>query len=214
VIDNKKRKINLFWIGWIGFFILFMFTFVICWIKGANHRLTITILMFKITGFAASLLLVLGELGHKIFDRICIKSEKLDCFAVMHSPAAKFLGRIPMADLGVIYFIGGIILIAFSVANPYFFHQIFLLAILNLLTLPYTIFSVLYQAFVVKKWCYLCLVVQLIFWLEFSQFYKFLFAGVPRFHIEDFFPFVWSFALPALVWILFRPFLKKAIQSQ
>ena len=127
MIDNKKKRIDLFWIAGAGFLVLFLFTFVICWQKGANHRLTIPILMFKMTGLTASLLLVLGELGHKIFDRICIKSEKLDCHAVMFSPAAKLLGRIPMADLGVIYFSGGIILIAFSVVNPYFFHQIFLL---------------------------------------------------------------------------------------
>jgi uncharacterized membrane protein len=211
--ESNKKQIHPIWIAGAGFLVLFLFTFAVCWVKGANHRLTITIFMFKITGFAASFLLVLGELGHKIFDRICIKSEKLDCYAVMHSPAAKLLGRIPMADLGVIYFSGGIILIVFSVVNPYFFNQIFLLAILNLLTLPYTLFSVLYQAFVVKKWCYLCLVVQLIFWLEFSQFYKFLFAGIPRFYFEDFFPFIWGFALPTLIWLLFRPVLKKSIQS-
>jgi len=210
---SKKKRINPIWIVWAGFFSLFLITVTLCWIKGANHRLVIPILMFKITGLAASLLLVLGELGHKIFDRICIKSEKLDCHAVMFSPAAKLMGRIPMADLGIIYFSGGIILIGFSVVNPYFFHQIYLLAVLNLLALPYTVFSILYQGFVVKKWCYLCLVVQLIFWLEFSQFYKFLFAGVPRFYMEDFFPLILSFALTTLIWLLFRPSLKKAIQS-
>jgi uncharacterized membrane protein len=74
-------------------------------------------------------------------------------------------------------------------------------------------FSVVYQAFVVKRWCALCLIVQLIFWLEFSQFYSFLFAGVPRFAVKDFYLVVWSFGLPILVWLFFRPLVKKAIEA-
>ena len=170
--------------------------------------------MLKVTGFTASFVLILGQLGHRLFDRFCFKGEKLNCQAVLESPAGKLLGFIPMSDLGGIYFSGGIILIGFSGFDPFFFHRIYLLAVLNLLTLPYTIFSVLYQAIVVKRWCYLCLIVQLIFWLEFSQFYQFLSAGFPRFSLEHFFPFVWSFALPILVWMFFRPVIKKMIIAE
>ncbi len=210
-IGNKWR-IDFIRIALGGFSILFLVTFVLCWIKGGNQRLAIPIVMLKIFGFSASLLLVLGELGHPLFDRICPKWEKINCHAVLESPAAKIFGLIPTADLGGVYFLGGIILICFSVNNPHFFHQIYLLAILNLLTLPYTIFSVLYQAFVVKYWCFLCLIVQLLFWLEFWQFYQFLAAGVPRFTFEDFLPILWSFGLPVLIWTPLRPVIKGAIE--
>jgi uncharacterized membrane protein len=180
--------------------------------KGDNYRLTIVLILLKTVGLVTSTTLVLGELGHPFFKKICIKGEKIDCYAVMESPAAKIMGLIPMADLGVLYFFGGITVIVFSVNNPLFFKQIFLLAILNLLTLPYTLFSVSYQALAVKKWCQLCLVVQFTFWLEFFQFYKFLKAGVPAFSLEDFFLFTWGFGLPLLVWLVFRQSLQKAIQ--
>jgi uncharacterized membrane protein len=169
--------------------------------------------MMKIVGFAASFFLVIGELGHPLFNRVCPRGKRLDCHAVMKSPAARLFGSIPVADLGGIYFSGGIILICFSLLHPYFFQRVYLLAILNLLSLPYTIFSVLYQAFVVKRWCALCLIVQLTFWLEFSQFYSFLSAGFPRFIVEDFFPLIWSFGLPTLTWLLFRPLASRALAS-
>ncbi|MCK4835769.1 MAG: vitamin K epoxide reductase family protein [Candidatus Aminicenantes bacterium] len=209
---TEKKPLKVIWLVLAGFCVLFLATIILYWIKGDNYRLSIILLMFKIIGLGTSILLVLGELGHPIFKKICIKGEKIDCYAVMESPAAKVLGLIPMADLGVLYFSGGIILIAFSGVNSQFFKQIFLLALLNLMTLPYTLFSVGYQALAVKKWCELCLIVQLTFWLEFLQFYKFLSAGFPGFTIEDFFPFTWSFGLPLLVWLVFRPALQKSIR--
>jgi uncharacterized membrane protein len=211
--SGEKRPIDPIWMVLAGVTVLLLTTCILCWLKGGNQRMAIPIILYKTMGLAASIFLVLGELGHKIFDRVCIHGDHLDCYAVMNSPAAKLMGRIPMADLGVLYFSGGIILIGFSVVNPYFFDQIFLLSILNLLTLPYTFFSVTYQGFIIKKWCPLCLIVQLTFWLEFFYFFSFLTAGVPRFRVEDFLPLVWSFGLPTLLWLLFRPILKKSIQA-
>jgi uncharacterized membrane protein len=211
---KKKYWFNINWIVVGGFYTLFLVTCVLLFFTGGNQRLAIPLLMLKVIGFIASFVLILGQLGHPLFDRFCLKGEKLNCHAVLESPAGKLLGLIPMADLGAVYFFGGVILICFSVFDIFFFHRIYLLAALNLLTLPYTIFSVLYQALVVKRWCYLCLIVQLIFWLEFSQFYQYLSAGFPRFTLEHFFIFIWSFALPALAWMFFRPLIRKMITSE
>jgi uncharacterized membrane protein len=210
--DKKKAPLKPIWLVLTGLFLIFLSTVALCWFKGDNHRLAIPILMFKIIGLASSVFLVLGELGHPIFNRVCFRGEKLNCHAVMESPAAKLFGLVPMADLGVLYFSGGIILIGFSIPDPQFFTQIYILALLNLLTLPYTLFSVSYQAFTVKKWCPLCLIVQLTFWLEFLYFFKFLSAGFPGFSPEVFSPAVLSFGLPVLLWLLFRPILQKSIK--
>lgn len=210
----KNRQINLNKLVSAGFSVLFLVTFALCWIKGDIYRLVILITALKIIGFGASFLLILGELGHPFFDTICPKWEKVNCHAVMASPAARLFGKIPMADIGGIYFAGGIILVCFSAVSPRLFYQVYFLGILNLLTLPYTIFSILYQSFAVKYYCFLCLIVQLIFWLEFSQFYDFVFAGFPRFVVEDFLPIIWAFGLPLLCWLFFRPLVKRAIKKK
>jgi uncharacterized membrane protein len=211
---ENKWQIYLKRVVVAGFSGLFLATFVLSWLKGGNQRLAILIIILKLIGFGASFLLILGELGHPLFDSICPKWEKIDCHAVMQSPASKLFGLIPMADIGAVYFSGGIILICFSVIHPNFFNQVYVLAALNLLTLPYTIFSLLYQAFAVKYFCFLCLIVQLIFWLEFSQFYSFIFAGFPHFTAADFLPVIWAFGLPLFAWIFFRPLVKKAIDTE
>lgn len=207
-----KEHLNLFTLALIGWGLLLLLTMGLYWVKGDNHRLSIVLLMLKTIGLVTSVFLVLGEMGHPIFKKVCLKGEKIDCYAVMASPAARLMGLIPMADLGVLYFFGGIVVIAFSVNHPLFFKQIFLLAVLNLLTLPYTLFSVTYQALAVKKWCQLCLVVQATFWLEFFHFFKFLAAGMPRFSIEDIFVLIWGFGMPLLLWMVFRPALQKSIR--
>lgn len=211
---TKNRQIDLNKLVLAGFSVLFLATFGLCWMKGDIYRLVILIAALKIFGFGASFLLILGGLGHPFFATICPKWEKVDCHAVMVSPAARLFGKIPMADIGGIYFAGGIILVCFSAASPRLFNHVYFLGILNLLTLPYTVFSILYQGIVVKYYCYLCLIVQLVFWLEFSQFYDFVFAGIPRFVVEDFLPIIWAFGLPLLSWLFFRPLVKRAIKKE
>jgi protein-disulfide isomerase len=41
------------------------------------------------------------------------------------------------------------------------------LAVLNFISLPYTIYSIYYQARVAKQWCVLCCTIQALLWLEF-----------------------------------------------
>jgi len=182
---------------------------ILFWLEGAVPRLAIGIVLLKLIGLASSVLLVLGELGHPVFLRVCPDEERPGCQAVLDSPAARLFGILPLADLGMLYFGGSLLLIIFSVFHPYFYYRLFILVLLNLTTLPYTLFSVLYQGLVVKRWCVLCLIVQLIFWLEFVFFFKFLSRGIPPISLADVFPSVWSFALPALIWaVLRRPFVE------
>lgn len=210
--DNKK-KIDLLFIVAVFFSLLFLFFLYIFWAKGGNQRLTIPILLIKLAGFASSFFLILGELGHPVFERFCPREGKFNCFAVMESPAAKIFGIIPMADIGAIYFIGGITLLGLSMSSMNFFYQVYLLGILNLLALPYTIFSVIYQSFVLKAWCKFCLIVQFIFWLEFFYFYKFLSAGSLKNILKFSLPFISVFFILTLIWILVRPLIKKRIRE-
>lgn len=180
--------------------------------KGGNEQLCALILLLKTVGLLASAVLLLGTVDAPVFKRFCPRNPIFDCRKVIHSPAGKMFGLLHAADLGVLYFASTLLLLALTVLTPDFYYYALLLAALNLLTLPYTLFSVAYQAFKVGKWCALCLIVQLVFWLEFWQFYPFLFGTPPRvdFRPELLHPLVLAFGLPLALWPLLRHLVEKA----
>jgi hypothetical protein len=117
-----------------------------------------------------------------------------------------------MADLGVLYFAGTLLVLVSSAFSPDFYYHVLYLGVLNLFTLPYTLFSVAYQAFRVRKGCALCLIVQAVFWLEFWQFYPFVF-GTPTallFNLRLLYPVILGLGIPLFLWPLLRVLLERA----
>ena len=196
----------------IGFGILFLFVFFRLYLHGGNERLFVLILLLKVVGLYTSYVLVLGSMKVPYFRRFCPRSRSFDCERVIDSPAGMIFGILHTADLGVLYFGGSLLVLVFSAFSGDFYHQAVYLGIFNLFTLPYTVFSVSYQAFKVRKWCALCLIVQLIFWLEFWQFFPFIFANRMVFNIsfQLLYPVVLGFGIVMSLWPLVRVLLAKA----
>jgi protein-disulfide isomerase len=79
----------------------------------------------------------------------------------LESDAAKLGGVIGWSEIGLGYFITNTFIITCLPAYlPY-------LAIINIISLPYSFWSIWYQKFKAKQWCPLCLIVQLLLWLIF-----------------------------------------------
>lgn len=93
----------------------------------------------------------------KFANSFCKGTEKVDCNAVLTSPAARLWGM-PMANLGFIFFAGMFLSLLFGIISGDVPMQA--VTVLNLLSLPYAAFSVYYQYKIVRKWCLLCLAVQ------------------------------------------------------
>ena len=94
-------------------------------------------------------------------------SEKKNCHAVLSSEGARLFGSYKLTDLSLTYFAGhtmGIFLLSIQGLG------LFPINVLGLLSLPITIYSVYYQAFKLKTWCFLCLSIVAILWLQ---------AGIP-----------------------------------
>lgn len=114
------------------------------------------------TGALTSLLLVQKQIyAHGQYaDKICSLFKQKDCNNVLESDAAKLFGWVSWSEIGLGYFLSNLLLMAvYPALIPY-------LILINLLALPYTIWSVWYQYKVVKQWCMLCMVVQGILWLS------------------------------------------------
>jgi uncharacterized membrane protein len=94
--------------------------------------------------------------------KICTGTKKLNCNAILNSKGSKLFGIISWSEIGFIYFSFSYLLLILAGSKSIYF-----LAFLNLLALPYTIFSVYYQWQVAKHWCKLCLLVQIILIFQF-----------------------------------------------
>lgn len=118
-----------------------------------------------LAGLTFSLLLLRQELNlkTKFTDKLCRITTNTDCNAVTKSKASKIFGSITWSDVGVAYFTGGLITLFMFPA----IYSINNLALFSIAALPYPVFSILYQWIRIRKWCPLCLSVQLIIIIEF-----------------------------------------------
>ena len=85
------------------------------------------------------------------------------CGAVLNSKGATVFGGLKISDLSIIYFA------ALTIYGLVFSGNTATTAVLNyaaILALPVTAYSLIYQAWVVKKWCALCLTIVGILWLN------------------------------------------------
>jgi hypothetical protein len=79
----------------------------------------------------------------------------------LESQASKLWGVFGFSEIGLGYFSVNVLLLLFLPK------VVFVLAVLNLLTLPYVFWSIWYQKVKVKQWCPLCIIVQVLLWSNF-----------------------------------------------
>jgi uncharacterized membrane protein len=100
--------------------------------------------------------------GTRIFEAFC-RGGNTDCNAVLQSAGAKIFGC-RWSVLGFVYFWAiAIGLVANGIREP---TALYFISWLSFAALPFTVYSVLYQWRVVRRWCRLCLAVQAVLFLQ------------------------------------------------
>lgn len=127
----------------------------------------------KFIGLIFIWLLLQHELGeyNKFIDKLCTMTKSAGCNEVLKSKASSIIGFVKMSDLGFVWFTTTLIFLIISCTYNMYTSALNLLGWLSLLTLPYVIFSIGYQAFVIKKYCPMCLGVMSMLVLESLFFY-------------------------------------------
>lgn len=149
--ETAKRGLQSIWLNVlyailvIGVFVAFLFTRDVTWISSF-------ILLLSAVGFYISLLLVKEKMGyHSVsIHSICTATSNSDCDAVINSKGAMLTKKISLADAGLLFFS---IVIFYNI----FFGYNNIISLLILFSIPAIIFSIYYQALVLRKWCPLCL---------------------------------------------------------
>lgn len=108
--------------------------------------------------FSSLLLLEKIDKNNPLIKSICSskQSSKINCSSILNSKAAYVFSNISWADLGFLYFIIHFILSVFYPSEAIFT----VLRYSSLIAFPYVGYSIIYQKFIAKDWCLLCLSVM------------------------------------------------------
>lgn len=146
-------------------FALISFLFILFFSAVKNNQLFESakfwsFLCINLIGLYATSLLLKKELNisDRYGDKICSLFKKANCNSILESEASQLFGFFKWSEIGFSYFVTNLIVISFT-PSLYLY-----LAIINVLALPYTFWSVWYQANKAKTWCPLCLLTIASLW--------------------------------------------------
>lgn len=175
--------------------------------------------LIKLAGTIVSGMLVWYSLDTKnsFLQKVCQLNGKSNCQNILSSSAAKFTDWLSWAEIGLFYFVGGLLawIVGLLTGNATYLQSLY---ILTVLALPYTLWSVYYQARVAREWCVLCLTVQGLLWAEFLTSYLLYGWSSPTpivsMNTEWFSIFLISFLIVPLLWAWIKSALQKATRYQ
>ena len=177
-IQNKQREwFHMLMKYLFGLSVLFIpiFSFI------QNLRVQNTdwvFLVLNLCGCYIAYLLILKQLNvdAPYANKICsILGSKNDCKNALNSSASKLFDTISLSEIGLGYFITNIFIMSIF---PYWYHSLILI---NMCSLPFTLWSIWYQKVKLRQWCPLCLLIQLLLWLIFINS---CFHGISFMHIN------------------------------
>ncbi|MCO5945873.1 vitamin K epoxide reductase family protein [Mucilaginibacter flavidus] len=173
---------------------------------------TVLLTLFKTAGLVTSVLLLVQSIdsNNPLVQKLCQASSKTNCNAILSSKAAKVFDGLSWSEVGFFYFAGTWLLLLFGGGSALVW---WVLAVLNIVSLPYTVYSIYYQARVAKQWCVLCCTVQALLWLEFASIaLRTLSFGEGRGEatisgLGELIPIFTCLLLPVILWMLLKPLL-------
>jgi thiol-disulfide isomerase/thioredoxin len=149
--------------------------------------------------------------NNPLLQKVCTGIAKGNCNAILTGRQAKVFTWLSWSEVGFFWFTGGFLMLLFGQmpANLHF------LGWVNLLALPYPVFSIYYQWRVAKQWCVLCLAVQVLlaagaglFLLQFSI------RDVSFLSVPFLLTAVLLYALPVTTWYVLKPYVMQLQEAK
>jgi uncharacterized membrane protein len=169
--------------------------------------------LLKGAGLTVSILLLIQSIdaNNPLIQTLCGGDDNKNCNAILSSPAAKLTAEISWSEVGFFYFSGTFLALLFAGRQP---GTMQLIAMMNILSLPYTFYSIYYQWQIAKQWCIFCCVVQGILWLELFTFLSMLTFPAHMPGVQDLIDFCSCMMIPIASWIFIKPFLTRSVQVE
>lgn len=167
--------------------------------------------LIKTGGLMVSVLLLVQSIdkNNPLVQALCGGGGKTNCNAILTSNAPNVVEGLSWSEVGFFYFAGTWLAILFGGGNPALLQT---LAVLNIISLPYTFYSIYYQWRVARQWCVFCCMVQALLWLEFIPLVTSL---IRPFRLIDSYGLVAlliCLSIPVALWWLIKPLILQAQQ--
>jgi glutaredoxin/uncharacterized membrane protein len=178
----------------------------------ASAKLPIVLLtIFKTAGLLTSVMLLIQSIdtNNPLIQKFCGGDNNKDCNAILSSKAAKVNAWLSWSEVGFFYFAGTWLVLVFNSKHTALIQS---LALLNVVSLPYTVYSIYYQWRVAKQWCVFCCAVQGLLWLEFFAFLPFLLRAIQMPNAVEWSSLLTGMVVPVIFWMLAKPYLLQAKQ--
>lgn len=168
-----------------------------------------------LAGVVVTTLLLWYEIdkNNPLLQKVCTGIAKGNCNAILSGKQSKVLSWLSWSEVGFFYFIGNFLTLLF--AENTITNSIGVITWLNILALPYTVFSIYYQWRVAKQWCILCLAVQalLVFGAINVITNNFLYP-LPQLTFLFIAHCLLLFLLPGLIWYAVKPFIVRLQEAK
>jgi len=109
--------------------------------------------------------------SNRLIRRFCVAGTHIDCDQVTKSRYSKLFGLVSWAEVGMAYFSAVVIWLAIAPVSADWLSPLWWFL---LLPLPFTVWSLLTQAFLIRKWCLFCCAIVCLLWINAGIVYFFL----------------------------------------
>ena len=133
----------------------------------SSNILFFSLIFADLIGVGVTFLLLQRQLhiANKFADKLCGLIKESNCEDVTESSGASIFGMAKLSEIGFGFFSVNLFVLIFM---PQYVQSVALYAIC---VLPFTLWSIWYQKYIVKNWCVMCLCSLCIMWLQAIMFY-------------------------------------------
>ncbi len=167
--------------------------------------------LILLAGVAVTSLLLWYEIdkNNPLLQKFCTGIAKGNCNAILTGKQAKVFKWLSWSEVGFFYFTGSLLTLLFAES------AIALLAWINILALPYTVFSVFYQWRVAKQWCVLCLAVQVLLIVgAVNSIASGFLTLLPQLSLSFVANTILLYLLPVLTWYAAKPYILRLQEAK
>ena len=193
--------------------------FVISWVilnlidtskyyQSSKFTFLILIVLIKLVGVIIGLFLIGYEVNfiNPAIQTFCSNGAKVNCQSVLKSKYGNILGNeISLSILVLSYFLGTLVFISFSNFSK---TSLFYSSILNFIIIPVIPISLIFQGYIIKQWCKLCLGVSILLMSE-NIIISFTNFHIGRFSLKALLQLCIFLIVPVVIWRHIKPLIEK-----